>query len=117
MTLKTLESYGHSFQLKVINSLLKERQFLLNIRDTIETEFFEHLGHRYIVEQILDYFDKYHSPPNLEYFSVEVKKLDNPVLQTAIKEQLKSIYSLENEDKEYVQKEFNEFCINQKLKK
>jgi len=115
--LKTLSEYGHSFQLKVINSLLKERQFLLNIRDTIEIDFFEHIGQKYIVENILDYFDKYHSPPNLEYFTVEVKKLDNEVLQTAIKEQLKAIYSLENEDKEYVEKEFSDFCINQKLKK
>lgn len=115
--LKTLSEYGHSFQLKVINSLLKERQFLLNIRDTIEIDFFEHIGQKYIVENILSYFDKYHSPPNLEYFTVEVKKLDNEVLQTAIKEQLKAIYSLENEDKEYVEKEFSDFCINQKLKK
>lgn len=115
--LTSLSEYGHSFQLKVINSLLKDRPFLLNIRDTIEIDFFEHIGQKYIVEHILEYFDKYHSPPNLEYFSVEVKKLDNPVLQTAIKEQLKSIYSLENEDKDYVEQEFNEFCINQKLKK
>lgn len=117
MTLKTLDSYGHSFQLKVINCLLKERQFLLNIRDVVDKEFFEHIGIQFIVEKTLSYFDEYHTTPNVEYFKIELQKIDNDVYQTAIKEQLKSIYSLEFEDKEYVEKEFHEFCVNQKLKK
>lgn len=115
--LKTLDSYGHTFQHKVINSLLKERVFLLNIRDVIEVDFFDHIGLKWIVEETLNYFDLYHTSPNIDFFKIELKKLDNEVLQTAIKEQLKSIYTLENEDREYVEKEFNEFCINQKLKK
>jgi hypothetical protein len=104
--LKSLESYGHNFQLKVVNSLLKERQFLLNIRDVIEVEHFEHIGLRWIVEEILKYFDQYYMAPNLEYFKIEVKKLENEVLQVAITEQLKSIFTIINEDKEYVEKEF-----------
>lgn len=114
--LKSLESYGHQFQLKVVNSLLKERQFLLNIRDVIEVEHFEHIGLRFVVEEILKYFDQYHMAPNLEYFKIEVKKLENEVLQVAITEQLKSIFTIINEDREYVEQEFSEFCINQKLK-
>ena len=58
--LKSMSDYGHSFQLKVINSLLKERQFLLNIRDVIEVEFFEHIGVQFIVQKTLSYFDEFH---------------------------------------------------------
>jgi replicative DNA helicase len=115
--LSKLEDYGNEFVNKVIYSFLKNRQFLLNIRDVVELEYFTHPGHYWIVDNILKYFDKYHINPTLEYFKIEVKKVENEILQTAIKEQLKSIYSLINEDQEYVEKEFDNFCINQKLKK
>lgn len=115
--LKSLSEYGIEFQIKVIHSLLKNRQFLLNIRDVVELEFFTHPGHHWIVDNILKYFDKYHTSPTLEYFKIEIQKVENKVLQTAVKEQLKTIYSLLNEDHEYVENEFDNFCINQKLKK
>jgi len=66
---------------------------------------------------LFSYFHEFHVLPNLEYFKIELQKLDNEVYQTAIKEQLKSIYSLEFDDREYVEKEFHEFCLNHKLKK
>jgi len=115
--LKSLSDYGYNFQLKVINSLLKERTFLLNIRDIIEVEYFDHIGDKWIVENILNYFDQFHTTPSLEYFKIEVKKVENEILQVAIKEQLKSIFTTLNEDKEWVEQEFNTFCVNQKLKK
>jgi replicative DNA helicase len=115
--LSKLEDYGNEFMNKVIYSFLKNRQFLLNIRDVVELEYFTHPGHYWIVDNILKYFDKYHISPTLNYFKIEVKKVENEILQTAIKEQLKLIYSLINEDQEYVEKEFDNFCINQKLKK
>lgn len=114
--LKTLSEYGIEFQQKVIHSLLKNRSFLLQIRDIIEIEYFDHIGNKFIVEQTLKYFDEFHTTPTIEFFKIEVKKLDNEILQTAIKEQLKNVYSLINEDHEYVEKEFDTFCINQKLK-
>lgn len=115
--LKTLSDYGIEFQTKVIYSLLKNRHFLMNIRDVLEEEHFTHPGHNWIVSSIKDYFNKYNTTPNIEYFKIELKKIENEVLQTAIKEQLKSIYSMVNDDQEYVEKEFDTFCINQKLKK
>jgi hypothetical protein len=35
-----LSQYGLPFQLKVINQLLTNKEFLLNIRDTIQEEYF-----------------------------------------------------------------------------
>jgi len=115
--LKSLSDYGHGFQLKVINSLLKDRAFLLGVRDTIELDYFEHQGNRWIVEETLKYFDQFHITPDLEYFKIEVKKLENEVLQVAIKEQLKLVFTLINEDKGWIEQEFSDFCVNQKLKK
>ena len=45
-------------------------------------------------------------PPNLETLKIELKKVDNDVLQISLKEQLKQAYVASDEDLEYVQEEF-----------
>ena len=41
MTLRTLQQYGHDFQVKVLSSLLTHKEFLVNIHDIISEEYFE----------------------------------------------------------------------------
>jgi replicative DNA helicase len=116
MTLKALSQYGPHFQLKVLNSLLRNKKFILNIRDVLSYTFFENQAHQWIVKETLQYFDEYHSAPTLDFLKIEIKKLDNDVLKTAVVDQLKVIYQLINEDQEYVEQEFSNFCKNQALK-
>jgi len=116
MTLKSLSQYGPHFQVKVLNSLLKNKKFTLNIRDVILPSFFENQAHQWIVKETLQYFDKYHSTPTLDFLKIEVKKIDNDVLKTSIVDQLKEVYKLINSDQEYVESEFSSFCKNQSLK-
>ena len=52
----------------------------------------------------------------MEVLSVELKKMDNEVLQISIKEQLKQAYKSSTEDLEYIEEEFSNFCKNQQLK-
>jgi archaellum biogenesis ATPase FlaH len=112
-----LSQYGLPFQLKVINQLLTNKEFLLNIRDTIQEEYFDNQSLQWIVTRTLKYFDHYHTSPTLEALQIEVKKLDNDVLKTAVVEQLRESYRIENQDIEYVREEFSNFCKNQQLKK
>ena len=116
MTLKSLSQYGPHFQVKVLHSLLKNKKFTLNIRDVIMPSYFENEAHKWIVREALQYFDKFHTTPTLDFLKIEVKKLENEVLKTAIVEQLKEIYKLTNDDQEYVEGEFSSFCKNQSLK-
>jgi len=116
MTLKSLSQYGPHFQVKVLHSLLKNKKFTLNIRDVILPSYFENEAHKWIVREALQYFDKFHAVPTLDFLKIEVKKLDNEVLKTAIVDQLKEIYKLTNDDQEYVEGEFSSFCKNQSLK-
>ena len=116
MTLKSLSQYGPHFQVKVLHSLLKNKKFTLNIRDVIMPSYFENEAHKWIVREALQYFDKFHANPTLDFLKIEVKKLDNEVLKIAIVEQLKEIYKLTNDDQEYVEGEFSSFCKNQSLK-
>ena len=118
MTLTSIDQYGTGFQIKVISALLTKKEFLVNIHDLLAEDYFSNQGHKWIIKQILDYYYKYHTTPSMEVLKVELKKLNNEVLQISIKEQLKEAYSsASSDDLEYVEKEFSNFCRNQQLKK
>jgi len=117
MTLQSIDQYGHDFQIKVLSSLLTHKEFLVNIHDIISEEYFSNQAHKWVIEEILKYYDKYHTVPSLDILKVELKKIDNEVLQISIKDQLKLAYVASDEDLEYVKEEFTNFCKNQQLKK
>ncbi len=112
----SMKDYGPTFQVKVLSSLLKNKNFLLNVRDMIDENHFDHQGNKYILQETLRYFDLYHTTPTLDSLKIEIKKIDNDILQTAVKEQLKLIYTTQYDDQEYVEEEFLNFCKNQLLK-
>ena len=116
MTLTNINQYGPGFQVKVLAALLSHKEFLINIHDIISEEYFESQAHKWIIKEILKYYDKYHTTPSLEVLKVEIKKLQNEVLQIAVKEQLREAYK-ESDDLAYVEEEFSAFCKNQMLKK
>ena len=115
--LNQLNQYGVGFQVKVLSSLLKHKEFLQNIHDILEEEYFDNPAHKWIVEEILKYHYKFHATPTLEALSIEVKKIDNEVLRVTIIEQLREASKVSNEDQEYIEQEFANFCKNQQLKK
>jgi len=116
MTLTNLNSYGTSFQIKVISSLLTHKEFLVNINDMLVEDYFDNQAHKWIIKEILRYYDKYHTTPSMETLAVELQKCGNEVLQISIKEQLKEAYKSSSDDLKYVQEEFAAFCKNQQLK-
>ena len=117
MTLTSLNQYGPHFQIKVISSLLSHKDFLINIHDIISEEYWDNPSHKWIIKEIMRYYDKYHTTPSMEILKVELQKVKNDVLKISIKEQLKLAYEASDEDLEYVQEEFSTFCKNQQLKK
>jgi replicative DNA helicase len=116
MTLTNINQYGPGFQVKVLAALLSHKEFLINIHDIISDEYFESQAHKWIIKEILKYYDKYHTTPSLEVLKVELKRLNNEVLQIAVKDQLREAYK-ESDDLAYVEEEFSAFCKNQMLKK
>ena len=117
MTLNSINQYGHDFQIKVLSSLLTHKEFLVNIHDIISEEYFENQAQKWAIKEVLNYYDKYHTTPSLGILKVELQKVDNEVLQISIKEQLKLAFVTSDDDLEYVQEEFTNFCKNQQLKK
>lgn len=115
--LNKLSQYGSSFQIKVLTSLLKHKEFLQNIFDVLDPEYFDNPAHKWLVEEILRYYHKYHTVATLDSLHIEVKKIDNEVLKVSVIEQLKEAFKTINEDQDYIEQEFANFCKNQQLKK
>ncbi|MDA9981155.1 AAA family ATPase [Gammaproteobacteria bacterium] len=97
--------------------MLTHKEFLVNIHDIISEEYFENQAQKWAIKEVLNYYDKYHTTPSLDILKVELQKVDNEVLQISIKEQLKQAFVTSDDDLEYVQEEFTNFCKNQQLKK
>ena len=117
-TLNKLNSYGNAFQIKVLGALLTQREFLLNIADSLDSEYFESPSHKWIIEYIIKYFNQYHTYPTIETLSIEIKKIDNEVLRISLTEALREAYKMSDvSDLEWVEGEFSSFCKNQQMKK
>jgi hypothetical protein len=103
MTLQSIDEYGPSFQMKVISSLLTHKEFLQNINDVLSDEYFSNPAHKWVINQIIQYYEKYHTTISMDILKVEMKKMDNEVLKVSVKEQLREAYRADIEDLEYVQ--------------
>ena len=49
MTLNNLNAYGPGFQVKVLSSLLNNKEFLINIHDILSEEYFDNQAHKWVV--------------------------------------------------------------------
>jgi replicative DNA helicase len=103
--------------MKVISSLLTHKEFLQNINDVLSDEYFSNPAHKWVINEIIKYYEKYHTTISMDILKVEMKKLDNEVLKVSVKEQLREAYKADIDDLQYVQEEFSTFCKNQQLKK
>lgn len=116
MTLSQLTDYGPAFQVKTLGALLTRKEFLQNIHDILSDEHFPNPAHKWVINEILKYWTKYHTVISMEVLTIEVKRLDNEIMQTSIKEQLKEAYKHSDDELQYVEEEFTAFCKNQQLK-
>ena len=117
MTLSSLNKYGPQFQIKVIHSLLERKEFLTNIHDILDSSYFDNQAHKWIIDNILKYYNDYHTTPTPEVLKSEYEKVTNDVLKVSIREQLREAYKIVASDTEYIETEFSAFCKNQQLKK
>ena len=79
MTLQKLSQYGKPFQVKVLGSLLTDKGFLLTVRDTLQEEYFDADAHKWILKEIVKYFDKYHTTVTMDVLKIELIKIENDV--------------------------------------
>ena len=71
--LKTLVDYGAPFQVKTIGALLTRKEFVQNIYDILSDEHFPNPAHKWIINEILQYWNKYHTVISMDTLKIEVK--------------------------------------------
>ena len=112
-----LEQYGDNFQLKVIYSLINDKDFLINTASLINLEVFEKMTHKWVIEKTLEFYKNFHTTPTLDYFNVELQKIENKSLKSLTEELLIKVNNQQKEvDLEYIKNEFFDFCKNQNIK-
>lgn len=113
-----LNQYGHSFQIKVISSLLTDKSFIQQVSDILYPDFFESEANNWIVSEIQSYYMKFKSIPTLDVFKIKLQEVDKEILKSTVIETLKDVYRLtKSEDLVFVKEETISFCRNQCLKK
>ena len=113
----TFQIYGYSFQIKLLAALFKNKSFLQQVSDILESDYFESEANKWIATTVIEYFTEYKSSATLEVMKVRVDTVDNEVLKVSIVDTLKEIMkNLDADDMTFVQDETIKFCKNQKLK-
>ena len=54
-----LEQYGHNFQIKVLSTLVKDREFLQQVADIVSPDFFDNEANKWIISKTLEYFNEF----------------------------------------------------------
>lgn len=113
-----LNQFGHSFQIKVITSLLTDKSFIQQVSDILYPDFFESEANNWIVSEIQTYYMQFKSIPTLDVFKIKLQEVEKEVLKSTVVETLKEVYKLtKSEDLDFVKQETVKFCRNQCLKK
>ena len=117
---ETLREYGYSFQIKVLSSLLKDREFASRVFEILKPAYFDAEAVNWLAKCILNHFREYKMMPTLEVFKAEIVKgidSNNVVLKSEVVSALREVMkSLESHDLEYIKNETTQFCKNQELK-
>lgn len=115
----TLNQYGYGFQVKILSSLISDRNFISQTIDLLDTSYFDNESLKWLAQRILDYFKEYRVLPTLEVFKVQISNLQQDSLfKTEVVNSLREVWKgLESVDLEYIKKTTVDFCKNQELKK
>ena len=112
-----LQKYGIEFQIKIIAGLLTDKSFLERILDIVEIDAFENEAHRWIVNEVIQYYNQYRGMPSSQVFSVRMDTIKSDEFKASVVEHLKAVhFKIKDSDLQFVKEQFLEFCKNQKLK-
>ena len=83
-----LTTFGHTFQIKSISSLMKDQSFLEQIHDILDESNYDSDSLKWIVKESKKYFDEYRKCITLDVFKVKTSEVENDILKVAIVEML-----------------------------
>jgi replicative DNA helicase len=97
---KSLEGYGVSFQRHLIQSLRTEKSFLKSVYDVLSSEYFSHNAHKWLIDRILEHYNKYDTCIPVQAIIVALK--DNNLDEEAdFASEVKQICQIKEPDVQY----------------
>jgi len=113
----SISKYGHSFQTKLIGSVLTDVVFISQVYDILKEEYFESASIKWIVKKCFTYYNEYKKIPTIDVLKVYTDRVDDELLRQEIISTLReSIKQIDASDLEFVKNETVSFCKNQELK-
>lgn len=117
MEIQSLSDFGHSFQIKLISSLLSDTVFTQQIVDILEPSYFQSEANSTLVTFIKKYFTEYKTPPTLDALKIDIVEMGDEVLKASVIENLREAYrSIESTDLPAIKERTLDFCKNQVLR-
>ena len=103
---ENLTSFGPTFQMKVIASLLEDPVFTQTVLDILKPIYFESDANRWIVDTIVSYFMEYKTNATLEVLKVKIDEIENDILKAGVVENLKEAWrNIESPDLKFIKEE------------
>lgn len=115
---ETLNQYGYGFQVKVLTSLLTDREFLAQSVDLLEPNYFESPSLKWLIERTFDYFKEYKIAPSLDVFKIQISNIpEQQTLRSEVIHSIKEIFQeVGSSDLEYIKKTAIKFGQRQAVK-
>lgn len=115
---ETLNQYGYGFQVKVLTSLLTDREFLVQSIDLLEPKYFESPSLKWLIERTFDYFREYKIAPSTDVFKIQISNIpETQTLRSEVIHSLKEcLAEVGSNDLEYIKKTAIKFGQNQAVK-
>lgn len=113
----SLAIYGSSFQMKSISALISDPEYIAQVFDIIKADYYDSKSLQWILNKTINHYEQYKKPPTLEVFKVHLDRVDNDVLTSEIKKDLRSIVQFtESHDLPFIKETTLTFCKNQEIK-
>lgn len=112
---ETLNTYGYSFQIKVLASLITDREFTLRLCDTLDPKEMSNKALGWLVSRTFEYFKEYSNLPTIDVFAVFASKSGiDAGFKGEIKAVLKDVYgSIDSDDIQFVKDKTVSYCHHQ----
>ena len=103
MKVNKLSDFGYAFQIKLIALLFKDKLFLQQIVDILDSSYFESEANIVILDIIKDYYKEYNTLPTLDAMKIKIIEMENELLQKSIADNIKAAFNqMEAEDLAFV---------------
>ena len=113
----TFSSYGNTFQLKILSSLISDSNFFHRISEILLPTYFESESKQFIYNVIRNTYDKYNIAPTKDIFKIATCDISDEALQMHVITHLKDVLNyIGSEDLDAIKDETIIFCRRQKVK-